>query len=93
MNCGRGLSATIGLKDIIGASKNNKQTQCSCVKFDFDCKNLEKTPSCVLCFFSCSFTAYDGPEESTAGHVVSTCSIMVHHGYRSKEARRARRKK
>ena len=47
----------------------------------------------MLCFFSYSFTVSDGSEESTAGRVVSTCSIMMHHGLRSKEARRARKKK
>ena len=36
-----------------------------------------------------SFTASDGSEGSTAGRVVSPCSIMMHHGFRSKEARRA----
>ena len=41
--------------------------------------------------FFYSFTASDGSEGTTASRVVSTCSIMVHHGYRSKEARRARR--
>ena len=30
-----------------------------------------------------SFTASDGSEESTAGRVVSPCSIMMHHGFRS----------
>ena len=47
----------------------------------------------MLRFFSYSFTASDGSEESTAGRVVSPCSIMMHHGLRSKEARRARKKK
>ena len=42
-------------------------------------------------FFSYSLTASDGSEESTAGRVVSLCSIMMHHGFRSKEARRARK--
>ena len=40
-----------------------------------------------------SFTSSDGQEESTAGRVVSPCSIMVHHGFRSKEVRRARKQK
>ena len=44
-------------------------------------------------FFSYSFTASDGSEESTAGRVVSPCSIMMHHGFRSIEARRARKQK
>ena len=43
----------------------------------------------MLRFFY-SFTASDGSEESTAGRVVSPCSIMVHHGFRSREARRAK---
>ena len=60
--------------------------QCSCVRFDFDLINLEKTTFCVIRFFSYSFTASDGSEESTAGRVISPCSIMVHHGFRSKEA-------
>ena len=47
----------------------------------------------MLRFFSYSFTASDGSEESTAGRVVSPCSIMMHHGLRSKEARRARKQK
>ena len=47
----------------------------------------------MIRFFSYSFTASDGPEESTADRVVSPCSIMVHHGFRSKEARRARKQK
>ena len=37
------------------------------------------------------YTASDGSEGSTAGRVVSHCSIMMHHGFRSKEARRARK--
>ena len=47
----------------------------------------------MLRFFSNSFTASDGSEESTAGRVVSPCSIMMHHGLRSEEARRARKQK
>ena len=39
------------------------------------------------------FTASDGSEGSTAGRVVSPCSIMVHHGFRSNEVRRARKQK
>ena len=54
--------------------------QCSCVKFDLDFLNLEKTTFCVLCFFSYSFPASDGSGEPTAGRVVSPCSIMMHHG-------------
>ena len=65
----------------------------NCVKFNFDFLNLEKTTLCVLRFFSYSFTAHDGSEESTAGRVVSPCSIMMHHGFRSKEASRARKQK
>ena len=42
----------------------------------------------MLRFFY-SFTASDGSEGSTAGRVASPCSIMMHHGFRSKEARRA----
>ena len=55
--------------------------------------NLENTTFCVLRFLSHCFTASDGSEESTAGRVVSRCSIMVHHGFRSKEARRAEKQK
>ena len=40
-----------------------------------------------------SITASDGSEESTSGRVESPCSIMMHNGYRSKEARRARKQK
>ena len=61
------------------------------MKFDFYFLNLENTTFCVLRFFSYSFTASDGSEESTAGHVVSPCTIMVHDGFRSKEARRVRK--
>ena len=57
--------------------------QRGCVKHDFDFLNFEKTTLCVLHFFSYSFTVSDGSEESTAGRVVSPCTIMVHHGYRS----------
>ena len=57
--------------------------------FDFDFLSLEKTTLFVLCFFSYSFTASDCSEESTADRVVSPCSIMGHHGFRSKEAKRA----
>ena len=53
---------------------------------------LEKTTSCVLRFFY-SFTASDGSEGSTAGRLVSPCSIMMHHGFRSKVARRARKQR
>ena len=45
----------------------------------------------MLCFFFYSFTASDGSEESTAGRVASPCSIKMHYGYRSNEARRARK--
>ena len=62
-----------------------------CVKFDLNFIDREKTTFCVLRFFSYSFTASDGSEESNAGRVVSPCSIMVHHGFRSEEARRARK--
>ena len=47
----------------------------------------------MLRFFSYSFSASDCSEESTAGRVVSPCSIMVLHGLGSKEARRARMRK
>ena len=47
----------------------------------------------MLCFFSYFFTASGGLEESTAGRVVSPRSIMMHHGFGSKEARRARKQK
>ena len=64
--------------------------QCCCVIIDFDFLDLERTTFCLLCFFSYSFTASDDSEESTADRVVSPCSIMMHHGMRSEEARRAR---
>ena len=64
-----------------------------CVQFDFDFLNLEKTTFYVLRFFSYSFTVSDDPEESIAGRVVSPCSIMMHHGFRSKVARRAIKQK
>ena len=44
-------------------------------------------------FFFYSFTASDDSEESTAGRVVAPCTIMVHHGFRSTEARCARKQK
>ena len=47
----------------------------------------------MLRFFSYTFTASDGSEDSTAGRVVSPCSIMMHHGFRSGEARRGRKHK
>ena len=61
-------------------------------KFDFDFLNVEKTTFCVLRFFY-SFTASGGSEESTAGRVVSPCIIMMHRGFRSEEARRARKQR
>ena len=61
--------------------------------FDFDFINLEKTTFCVPRFILYYFTASGGSEESTAGREVSPCSIMMHHGFRSKEARRARKQK
>ena len=67
--------------------------QSSCVKFDFDFLNLEKTTFCVLRFFSHSFTASDGSDKSTAGRVESSSSVMMHHGFRSKEASRAIKQK
>ena len=47
----------------------------------------------MLLFFSYSFTASDGSEDSTAGRVESPCSIMMHYGIKSKEARHARKQK
>ena len=47
----------------------------------------------MLLFCSYSTTASDGSLESTAGRVASPCSVMMHHGLRSKEARRARKQK
>ena len=40
----------------------------------------------MLRFFSYSFTASDGYEESNAGRVESPSSIIMHHGFKSKEA-------
>ena len=37
--------------------------------------------------FSYSFTASDGSEESTAGRVMSPCSIMMHHGLGMQESK------
>ena len=51
---------------------------------------LIKTAFCTHRIFY-SFTASDGSEGTTAGRVVSPCSIVVHHGFRSKEVRRARK--
>ena len=42
----------------------------------------------MLRFFSYSFTASDGSEESTAGRAESPCSIMMHHCFRSKDVRK-----
>ena len=47
----------------------------------------------MLRFFSYSFTAFDCTEESTAGRVESPSSTMIHHGFRSKEVRRAIKQK
>ena len=47
----------------------------------------------MLRFFSYSFTVSDGSVETTACRVVSPYSIMVLHGFRSKEVRRARKQK
>ena len=50
-----------------------------------------KTTFCTLrCFFN-SFTASGGSERNTAGRVASPRSIMVRHGFRSKEAWRAKK--
>ena len=42
--------------------------------------------------FLYSFTASDGSDGTTAGHVVLPRSMMTHHGLRCKEARQARKK-
>ena len=42
-------------------------------------------------FIFYSFTASDGSERTTADFVLSPRSTMVHHGFRSKEARRVRK--
>ena len=39
-----------------------------------------------------SLTAPEGSEGTTAGRVVASCSITVHHGYRSNEVKRAKKK-
>ena len=65
----------------------------SCVDFDVDFLHHEKTTFCLPHFFSYSFIPCDGSLETTAGRVVSPYSTMVLHGFRSKEARRARKKK
>ena len=46
---------------------------------------------CAHCSFFYSFTASDCSEGIIAGLVVSLWSIMVHHGFRSKEVRYARK--
>ena len=53
---------------------------------------LKKTTFCVLRFFY-SFTASNGSEGYTVGRVVSTCSIKMHYGFRTKDARHARKQK
>ena len=47
----------------------------------------------MLHFFSYSITASDRSEGSTAGRVASPCSVMMHHGLRSKEVWHARKQK
>ena len=47
----------------------------------------------MLRFFSYSFTASDGSEGSTAVSVVSPCSIMILHGFISKEVMRAKKQR
>ena len=51
---------------------------------------LLKTTSFLLLFYS--FTASHGSKRTTAGRVVSACSIMVQHGIGSKEVKRAKKK-
>ena len=51
---------------------------------------LLRNTFCVHCFFY-SFIASDGLDGTTAGRVISPSSIMVHHGFRTKEVRRARK--
>ena len=63
------------------------------MKSDFDFLILEKATLCVLRFISYSFTDSDGSEESNADFEVSPCSIMMNHGFRNNEARRARKQK
>ena len=48
------------------------------------------TTFCLHPFFY-SFTASDDSKGTNAGRVVSPRSISVHHGFRSKEVRRARK--
>ena len=54
-----------------------------------------RAPSGGLRSCACSRTGWGRHHhhQSTAGRVVSPCSIMMHHGIRSIEARRARRQK
>ena len=52
---------------------------------------LLTTTFCAYRFFFYSLTTSDGSGGTTAGHVVSPRSIMVLQGFRSKEARRARK--
>ena len=55
------------------------------------------TTFCVPCFFFYSFTTddsiddSDGSEGTTACRVVSPRSIILHHGFRNKEVRHARK--
>ena len=52
---------------------------------------LLKTTFYVHCFFFYYFTASVGSEGTTTGHVVSPCSIMMHHGFTSNEVKCARK--
>ena len=53
----------------------------------------DQTAFCALHFFFYSFTASDASEGTTAGCVASPRTIMVCHGFRSNETRRARKQK
>ena len=52
---------------------------------------LLNTTLCVHHFLFCSFTASDGSEGTTADCAVLPCSILVDHGFRTKEVRHARK--
>ena len=55
------------------------------------CPTMSKTTFCEHRFFFYSFTTSDSSEGTTASHVVSPRSIIVHHGFGNRDVRRARK--
>ena len=53
---------------------------------------LIKNIFCAQRFFSYSLTDSDVTEETTSRRVLSPLSIMMRHGFKNKEVRRARKK-